>query len=55
MAIHTISLTGAVLILLVAIVLLFFIGALGLLLLIVVGILVWYAIGPGARRSLVTS
>jgi hypothetical protein len=52
MAVHTISLTGAVLILLVAIVLLFILGPLALVLLIVVAILIWYAIGPGSRSSL---
>jgi hypothetical protein len=55
MAVHTISLAGALLILIVAILLLFVLGPLALLLLIVVGILVWYAIGPGSRTSLALS
>ena len=49
MAVHRISLAGALLILLLAIVLLFLIGPVGLLVLILVGVLLWYAFGPGAR------
>jgi len=47
MAVHSISLFGALLIILVAIVLLFIIGPLGLLILVLAGILLWYAFGPG--------
>jgi hypothetical protein len=53
MAIHRISLFGALLIVLVAIVLLFLIGPFGLLILILAGVLLWYALGPG--RVIVTS
>jgi hypothetical protein len=49
MAIHTVSMTGAVLIILLAVVFLFLIGPLALLILIIAAVLVWYAIGPGAR------
>jgi hypothetical protein len=51
MAVHTISFAGAVLILLVAIVLLFVIGPLGLLILILAAVLFWYALGPGNRPT----
>jgi hypothetical protein len=47
MAVHRISLFGALLIVLVALVLLFVIGPLGLLVLILAGVLLWYAFGPG--------
>ncbi len=53
MAVHRISLFGALLIVLVAIVLLILIGPLGLLILILAGVLLWYAFGPG--RIVVTS
>jgi hypothetical protein len=49
MAVHTISLFGALVLLLVAFLLLFVIGPVGLLLLIVVGVLFWWAFGPGGR------
>ena len=49
MAVHRISLAGALLIILFALVLLFLIGPLGLFILIVAGALLWYAFGPGAR------
>jgi len=49
MAVHTISLAGAILILLLAFVFLVLIGPLGLLVLIVAALLFWYAFGPGAR------
>jgi hypothetical protein len=49
MAVHQISLGGAILIVLVAVLLLFLIGPLGLLLLILAVVLFWYAIGPGSR------
>jgi len=51
MGVHTISLGGALLILIFAIVLLFVVGPFGLLLLIAVGVLLWYAFGPGRRTS----
>ncbi len=53
MAVHRISLFGALLIILVAIVLLFLIGPFGLLILILAGVLLWYALGPG--RIVVTT
>jgi len=49
MAVHSISLGGALLLILVAIVLLWVIGPLGLLVLVLAGVLLWYAFGPGAR------
>ena len=49
MAVHRISLAGALLIILLAIVFLFLIGPVGLFILIVAGVLLWYAFGPGAR------
>ena len=51
---HTISLGAALLIILLAIVLLFVIGPLGLLILILAGVFLWYAFGPGARRGVIT-
>jgi hypothetical protein len=50
-AVHRISLFGAVLILLAAVLLLFLIGPFGLLLLILVAVLLWYAFGPGSRGA----
>jgi hypothetical protein len=47
MAVHRISLFGALLIVLLALVLLFIIGPLGLLVLILAGVLLWYAFGSG--------
>ncbi len=55
MAVHTISLGGALLIILLAIVFLFLIGPLGLLVLIVAAVLLWYAFGPGARRVVISN
>lgn len=55
MAVHTISLVGAVLIILLAILFLFLIGPLGLLLLILAAVLFWYAFGPGSRGAVVVS
>ncbi|MGD1099969.1 MAG: hypothetical protein ABR888_06500 [Thermoplasmata archaeon] len=55
MAVHTISLGGALLIILLAIVFLFLIGPLGLLILIVAAALLWYAFGPGARRVVISN
>ena len=49
MAVHRISLAGALLIVLLAIVFLFLIGPVGLLVLVLAGVLLWYAFGPGAR------
>jgi uncharacterized membrane protein YccC len=54
MAVHRISLAGALLLVLVALVFLFLIGPLGLLVLIVAAVLLWYAFGPGSRSPLVT-
>ncbi|MCI4369699.1 MAG: hypothetical protein L3J81_00020 [Thermoplasmata archaeon] len=54
MAVHRISLAGALLILLLAIVLLFVIGPFGLLILILAAVLFWYAFGPG-NRTIVTN
>lgn len=53
MAVHTISFGMALLIILVAIVLLFVIGPFGLVLLILAGILLWYALGHG--RTVITT
>jgi hypothetical protein len=49
MAVHKISLFGAVVIVLLAFLFLVLIGPLGLLILIVAAVLLWYAFGPGAR------
>lgn len=49
MAVHRISLAGAVLIILLAIVFLILIGPFGLLVLILAAVLLWYAFGPGSR------
>jgi len=49
MAVHRISLAGAILILFLALVFLIVIGPLGLFVLILAAILFWYAFGPGAR------
>jgi hypothetical protein len=53
MAVHSISLGGALLLILVAIVLWFLIGPFGLLILILAAVLFWYAFGPGARRIVI--
>jgi hypothetical protein len=55
LAVHTISLFGAILLLLVAIFFLFLFGPLGLLVLIVAAVLFWYAFGPGSRSSVVVT
>ncbi|MFI5414065.1 MAG: hypothetical protein ACHQ16_00070 [Candidatus Lutacidiplasmatales archaeon] len=55
MAVHRISLFGAVLLFFLAIVFLFLIGPLGLLFLIVVAVLLWYAFGPGSRSQIIVS
>jgi hypothetical protein len=49
MAVHTISLFGALVLLVLAILLLFVIGPLALLVLILAGALFWWAFGPGNR------
>jgi hypothetical protein len=49
MAVHRISLFGAVVLIFLAILLLVVIGTFGLLLLIFAGILFWWAFGPGSR------
>jgi hypothetical protein len=51
MAVHQISLAGAILLVLLAVLFLFLIGPLGLLILILAVILFWYAFGPGSRGS----
>jgi hypothetical protein len=51
MAVHTISLFGAIVLLLLAVLLLFVIGPFGLLVLILAGLLFWWAFGPGSRTS----
>ena len=47
MAVHRVSLFGALVIVLVAVLLLFVIGPVGLLILLLAGVLIWYAFGPG--------
>ncbi len=54
MAVHRISLAGAFLLILLAIVLLFLVGPIGLLILILAFILLWYAFGPGGRATVTT-
>jgi hypothetical protein len=54
MAVHTISLAGALVLIVVAILLLFLIGPLGLLILVLAAILFWWAFGPGSRAALST-
>ncbi|HLY77479.1 MAG TPA: hypothetical protein VKT21_06300 [Thermoplasmata archaeon] len=51
--VHTISLGGAILLLIVAIILLWVIGLPGLLVLILVGVLLWYAFFRGNRSAVV--
>jgi hypothetical protein len=53
MTAHTISLFGAAVLLLVALLFLFLIGPLGLLVLLLAAVLLWYAFGPGSRGSIV--
>lgn len=53
MAVHTISLFGAVVLVLIALLFLVVIGPLGLLVLILAGLLLWYAFGPGSRGPIV--
>jgi hypothetical protein len=52
MAVHRISLVGAILLAFVAVLLLYLIGPVGLLLLIVIAVLFWYAFGPRSRGSI---
>ena len=49
MGVHRISFPGALLLVLLAIILLVVIGALGLLVLILAAVLLWYTFGPGRR------
>ena len=49
MAVHRISLFGALVLLVLAFLLLFIIGPFGLLLLIFAGVLFWWAFGPGGH------
>ena len=51
MAVHRVSLFTALLVLLLAILLIAWVGPIAFLLLVAVAILIWYALGPGARRS----
>jgi hypothetical protein len=51
MAVHRVSLAGALFILLLAFVFLILIGPFGLLILILAAVLFWYAFGPGSRGS----
>lgn len=51
MGVHTFSLTGAILLVLLAIIFLVLIGPFGLLLLILAVLLFWYAFGPGSRGA----
>ena len=51
MAVHRVSLLGAFLLVLLVGLLFVVVGPLGLLLLILVAVLVWYALGPGSRGS----
>ena len=54
MAVHTISLLGAVVLVLVALLLLWVVGPVGLILLILAGLLFWWAFGPGGRVVVTT-
>jgi hypothetical protein len=55
MAVHTISLFGAIVVVLLAVLFLVVLGPLGLLVLILAAVLFWYALGPGARGSVVVT
>jgi hypothetical protein len=55
MAVHRISLLGAILLVLLAFLLWSLVGLLGLLLLVVAVILMWYAFGPGSRGAVVVT
>jgi hypothetical protein len=52
---HTISLFGAIVLVLFAVLFLFIFGPLGLLLLIVAAVLFWYAFGPGSSHPIVVT
>jgi hypothetical protein len=54
-AVHTISLFTAIVLVLLAVLFLVFFGPLGLLVLIVAAVLFWYAFGPGAQSVVVTT
>jgi hypothetical protein len=54
MAVHRISLFGAIVIVILAFLLVEVIGFFGLLILILAGLLFWYAFGPGARSTILT-
>jgi hypothetical protein len=49
MAVHQISLVGALVLVLIAILFFVLLGPIGLLVLIVAALLFWYAFGPGSR------
>lgn len=55
MAVHRVSLLGAILLVLLVALLFVVVGPLGLLLLILVAVLIWYALGPGSRGSVTVS
>jgi hypothetical protein len=54
-AVHTISLLGAVVLVVIAILLLFLLGPVWLLILILAAVLFWYAFGPGSRGAVVVT
>jgi hypothetical protein len=55
MPVHTISLFGAFVLIVLALLFLFVLGPLGLLVLILAGVLFWYAFGPGSRGAVVVT
>jgi hypothetical protein len=55
MAVHTISLFGAIALVVLALILFVFLGPVTLLVLILAAILFFWAFGPGARSSVVIS
>jgi hypothetical protein len=54
MAVHTISLGGAILLFLLAVLFLYLFGPFALILVILGAVLLWYAFGPG-RRVVITT
>jgi hypothetical protein len=54
-AVHFISLSTAVVLAVIAILLLFVVGPFGLLLLLLAAVLFWYAFGPGSRTAVVVN
>jgi hypothetical protein len=52
MAVHTISLFGALVLVAIALLFLLVLGPLGLLVLILAAVLFWYAFGPGSRGAI---